>query len=1003
MLAMLTFKEIASLLILIAAIFSCPATFCTASNLTWEAERLLAFKQGLTQADVSLSEWSSANLPRVCDSWQGVTCSDTNATVIGLNFTSFNVSGQLTPPLCDLPNLAQLQIRNNSINQTFPGFLIQSCRELTVLDFSLNSFYGPLPVNISANLSKLQQFNMESNYFEGEIPVDLSNLSQLTLLRLRGNLLSGPIPPELGRLSLLQVLDLSYNPYIPQEIPHELGNLSSLQHLDLPGCGLVGEIPASFGTFLHLAFLDLSQNNLSGTIPSSLANLFNLSELYLWENNLSGPLPPLSKLSRLTIAQFQSNSLSGTIPAGFASLSSLKQLHLDGGNNLSGSLPDGLASLPALSTFTVGDNSLSGNLSSQWGLNSALVQFDVTNNSFTGSFPPHLCTGNRLQYLSLKNNRISGEIPVEYGNCKSVLRFVVDGNQLSGSVPSGLWMLPSLQVLILRKNNLSGKIMLSNSERYGSLQTVFLESNQFEGPIPSQIGEFWFNLSKLTAAQNRLSGPLPLQIGSLSQLEVLDLSANLISGEIPPSIGDCGSLTSLFLSQNNLSGPIPPELSQIPNLNYLNLSWNSLNGSIPSSLAKSTYSIFDVAYNDLSGLVPEPLASDFNSSMFEGNPQLCYSQSCNLLKDSKDGKRSIKLMVLIMVLGVCAVLLCAALMVRMHRKRSKARREVANDWTVVSFQRLEFNEEELYESLEEKNVIGSGGSGRVYKVLLEEAGGGKTVAVKKLTPSSTMNGRGFPAMVNRRDESSAFKAEMEILGKIKHRNIVSLLCSCASKEAKLLVYEYMCNGSLGDVLHKAFRTELLCWATRFKIALGAAEGLAYLHHDCAPPILHRDVKSNNILLDSSFQAKLADFGVAKSFQNNASMTAVVGSFGYIAPEYAYTMKVDEKSDVYSYGVVLLELVTGRRPTSKDLECEGIDLVRWVGQQAQSKEGLSKVLDCRLEVGDSDKESIYNVLKLALICTSTFPRQRPSMREVVELLHRATPTSILVSHQHDVPF
>ncbi|MCO5594380.1 hypothetical protein L7F22_048410 [Adiantum nelumboides] len=994
-------------LFLLAAIFSRAAPPCSAAtaNITWEAERLLAFKEALTQTD-RLTGWNASNLEAACHTWHGVICSDSASTITGLNFTDFNVSGLLTSPVCDLPNLAELRLRNNWFNQSFPDFLLQSCSQLTALDLSMNWFYGLLPINISTSaLSKLQEFNMEGNSFEGTIPSDLGNLLQLRLLRLRGNSLSGRIPPSLGRLSLLTILDLTSNSFIAQEIPQELANLSSLQEWDMAWCGSFVEIPAWLGNLSQLRFINLVANNLAGPIPPSLANLPNLTEIYLYDNNLTGPLPPFNS-SALKQIQLHSNFLSGTIPSSFASLSSLHTLLLDF-NNLTGSLPDGLASLPAISTFAVADNLLSGSLSSEWGLHSKLFQFDVTNNNFTGTFPPHLCNGNGLAYLSLKQNHIKDSIPENYGKCQSVLRFIVAGNELFGKVPSGLWTLPSIKIIDLQDNYLSGKISLSSNSdnEYGSLQTIFLDSNQLEGSISSEISKFWFNLKKLSAAQNKLSGPLPSEIGHLTQLESLNLSMNAISSEIPSSIAGCASLTSLSLFQNHLTGAIPPELSHIQDLNYIDLSRNQLNGTIPTVIAKSTYVHFDVSYNDLSGTVPELLVDSFSVRSFEGNPKLCISpESCHLAsaKGSEDGNLKTKLLVPIVVLAVCAVVLCLALTVRMYRKRKGAAQveQGASDWMVVPFQRLGFDEGEIYQKLEEKDMIGWGGSGRVYKVSLKE--GRQVVAVKKLMPKLGVGDGGL--CESRRGESFAFKAEMETMGKIQHKNIVKLMCACECKQAQLLVYEYMCNGSLGDVLHKSYSSEMCCWATRFKIALGAAEGLAYLHHDCMPPILHRDIKSNNILLDSCFEAKLGDFGVAKALHYaKASMTGVVGSVGYIAPEYAYTLKVDEKSDVYSYGVVLLELLTGRSPGCKELECDRIDLVKWVAQMvAQSKEDFWKVLDCRLEVTDIDKESMANVLKLALLCTCVFPRQRPSMREVVEFLHRTVPMSILLSQQHHAP-
>ncbi|CAN1328007.1 Leucine-rich repeat receptor-like serine/threonine-protein kinase BAM3 [Linum perenne] len=232
-------------------------------------------------------------------------------------------------------------------------------------------------------------------------------------------------------------------------------------------------------------------------------------------------------------------------------------------------------------------------------------------------------------------------------------------------------------------------------------------------------------------------------------------------------------------------------------------------------------------------------------------------------------------------------------------------------------------------------------------------------------------------------------AEIQTLGRIRHRNIVRLLAFCSNKDTNLLVYEYMPNGSLGEVLHGK-RGGSLKWGIRLKIAVEAAKGLCYLHHDCSPLIIHRDVKSNNILLNSELEAHVADFGLAKFLQDTGTsecMSAIAGSYGYIAPEYAYTLKVDEKSDVYSFGVVLLELITGRKPVG-DFEEEGLDIVQWTRIHTNSmKEKVVKILDERLteEIPLSEATQVFFV---AMLCVQEHSVERPTMREVVQMLAQA---------------
>jgi serine/threonine protein kinase len=292
----------------------------------------------------------------------------------------------------------------------------------------------------------------------------------------------------------------------------------------------------------------------------------------------------------------------------------------------------------------------------------------------------------------------------------------------------------------------------------------------------------------------------------------------------------------------------------------------------------------------------------------------------------------------------------------------------------------------------ESYVIGSGACGTVYKAVMKS---GKTIAVKKLASNREGN-----------NVDDSFRAEISTLGRIRHRNIVKLYGFCYHQGSNLLLYEYMERGSLGELLHGSASN--LEWPTRFMIALGAAEGLAYLHHDCKPKIIHRDIKSNNILLDENFEAHVGDFGLAKviDMPQSKSMSAVAGSYGYIAPEYAYTMKVTEKCDIYSYGVVLLELLTGKTPV-QPME-QGGDLVTWTRNHIRNNNNTlsSEMLDNRLDLEDQITiNHMLTVLKLALMCTSMTPTKRPSMREVVLMLIESNEREgnlTLTQTNHDPP-
>lgn len=317
-------------------------------------------------------------------------------------------------------------------------------------------------------------------------------------------------------------------------------------------------------------------------------------------------------------------------------------------------------------------------------------------------------------------------------------------------------------------------------------------------------------------------------------------------------------------------------------------------------------------------------------------------------------------------------------------KTRKIRRSNSNSWKLTTFQKLEFGSQDILECLKDNNIIGQGGAGIVYGGTMPN---GEQVAIKKLGISKTTS-----------SHDNGLSAEIRTLGRIRHRYIVRLMAFCSNKETNLLVYEYMPNGSLGEVLHGKKGGCLLKWDTRLKVAVEAAKGLCYLHHDCSPLIIHRDVKSNNILLSSDFEAHVADFGLAKFLQDSGAsecMSAIAGSYGYIAPEYAYTLKVDEKSDVYSFGVVLLELITGRKPVG-DFGEEGLDIVQWAKMQTDwNKQGVGKILDERLK--NVPQIEAMQVFFVAMLCVQEHSVERPTMREVVQMLAQAKQPNTFQMH------
>ncbi|KAF3450118.1 hypothetical protein FNV43_RR06198 [Rhamnella rubrinervis] len=949
-----------------------------------QASILVSLKQSFETSNPSINSWNTSNSWFLC-SWSGIQCDSMNRSVVSLDISNSSISGSLSPAITELRTLVSLFVDGNNFTGSFPSqihklqrlqFLNMSnnefsggldwefskLKELKVLDAYNNGFNSSLPLGVT-ELPNLQHLNFGGNYFSGEIPPSYGNMGKLKYLSIAGNDLSGFIPSELGNLTNLEQLYLGYYNEFKGGIPAELGNLINLFHLDLACCGLEGPIPPELGNLKKLDTLFLQINQLSGLVPPELGNLSSLKSLDL-----------------------SNNALTGDIPVEFSGLTELTLLNLFM-NKFHGEIPHVIAELPKLEALELWRNNFTGAIPSKLGENGRLTRLDLSSNKLTGMIPKSLCLGRKLNILILLNNFLFGPLPEDLGQCDTLTRVRMGQNYLSGSIPQGFLYLPGLSLIELQNNYLSGRLVeeATNSKVPSKLGQLNLSNNRLSGSLPSSIGNF-SSLQILLLSGNRFTGQIPSEIGRLRNVLKLDFSKNNISGTIPPEIGRCPLLNYIDLSQNQLSGPIPVEIAQIHILNYLNLSWNRLNQGLPKEIGSlKSLTSADFSHNNLSGLIPETgQYLFFNSTSFLGNPELCgFSlKPCNNSSTSPSEYRNqtgIKSQVpakfkLIFVLGL---LMCSLVFVTLAIIKTRKSRKNTNSWKLTAFQKLEFGSEDVLECIKDSNVIGRGGAGTVYRGTMPN---GEQIAVKKLLGINKLGSS---------HNDSGLSAEIQTLGKIRHRNIVRLLGFCSNKETNLLVYEYMQNGSLGEVLHgKA--GGFLKWETRLKIGIEAAKGLCYLHHDCSPLILHRDVKSNNILLNSDYEAHVADFGLAKFLLQDTGtsecMSAIAGSYGYIAPEYAYTLKVDEKSDVYSFGVVLLELITGRRPVG-DFGEEGLDIVQWSKTQTNStKEKVVNIFDKRLSNVPMDQA--MQVFFVAMLCVQEHSVERPTMREVVQMLAQA---------------
>ncbi|XP_014521505.1 LRR receptor-like serine/threonine-protein kinase HSL2 [Vigna radiata var. radiata] len=946
-------------------------------SLQRESRILLRVKNTqLEDKNKSLQDWVPNTDHNPCN-WTGITCDAQNHSLVSIDLSEVGIYGEFPFGFCRIHTLQNLSLAFNFLSNSLSPNSLLLCSHLRLLNLSDNLFVGDLP-EFTPKFTELRVLDLSKNNFTGNIPGSFGQISRLRVLVLCGNLLSGTIPPSLGNLSELTRLELAYNPFKPGPLPPQLGNLISLETLFLAAVNLVGEIPPTIGNLTSLKNLDLSKNGLSGNIPNSISGLKNVEQIELFENQLSGELPQgLGNLSSLILLDLSQNALSGELPHAIASLR-LYSLNLND-NLLGGEIPEILASNPNLYQLKLFNNSFTGKLPQDLGQNSDIQEFDVSTNDFVGELPKYLCKRNKLERLITFANRFSGTLPEQYGECDSLQYVRIQNNQLSGQVPPAFWALTGLQFLEMSNNRFEGSVSASISVAFTKL---ILSANNFSGKFPTRICQLP-HLLEIDVSKNHFTGEVPTCITGLKKLQKLKMQENMFTGEIPSNVALWKDMTELNLSFNQFSGSIPRELGSLHDLTNLDLASNSLTGEIPVELTNLRLNQFNVSDNNLYGEVPSGFNHQMYFSSLEGNRGLCSGVIKTLPPCSK--RRPFSLLAIV-VLVACASLVVGSMLWYL---KSKTRRKSKRSYLSTAFQRVGFNEEEIISNLTRENVIGAGSSGRVYRVRLKT---GQTVAAKKLFGG-----------VHKPDTELVFRAEIETLGRIRHANIVKLLFCCSDDEFRVLVYEYMENGSLGDVLHgEEMCGELMEWSKRFAIAVGAAKGLAYLHHDCVPPIVHRDVKSNNILLDHEFVPRVADFGLAKTLQlettQGAVMSKVAGSYGYIAPEYGYTMKVNEKSDVYSFGVVLMELISGKRPNDCSFG-ENKDIVKWMTEivlSASCERGsdnvgggkdyiMSKIVDPRLNTSTCDYEEVEKVLNVALLCTSAFPINRPSMRRVVELL------------------
>ncbi|CAN6223108.1 unnamed protein product [Urochloa humidicola] len=946
-----------------------------------------------SQQKGALLQWKSTLLPRsrALDSWQQ------GSSPCSGNWTGIACSVVHLRRRAPLVVVTSISLPESSISGSLGELNFSALPFLRFINLSYNSLAGGIPPAITS-LTALSYLDLTSNSLHGQIPPEMGRLGRLRLLWLALNNLTGHIPASLGNLTMLTDLSVLQNQLIGT-IPEDLGKLTRLEAMELSSTSLTGAIPSSIGNLTRLRLLHLYENQLSGPIPASLGNPLNLVDLELTGNRLTGGIPAsLANLTQLQLLYLSVNQLTGSVPASLTNVTGMRELLLFY-NKLTGPLPrEFYPVLTHLDVINLGNNSLSGELPSdvcKGGNN--LREFIVASNMFTGPIPRGLQNCRSLQRLDLSSNNLTGDISdfgpyphltevsfrrnnlqghlsKSWGSSTNLTRLVMSENMLTGSLPPEISNLAKLEELILNGNKLTGKI----PPQLGNLANMYmlnLSGNEFSGDLPPEFGQM-SNLQFLDISMNKFNGSIPQELGSCTELLSLLINHNSLSGELPVSLGNLENLQLMLdLSNNNFTGGLPVQLGSLVKLEVLNLSRNQFDGIIPPSFADmASLSALDVSYNNLEG--PLPIGTLFHNASigwFLHNKGLCGNLSglptCASAIDLEHHSRRIRRLAIAISIPLCvvAVLTFFGVIMIIHKRKGPHdttildTRDVLSVWNFDG--KLAFEDIiRATENFSESYIIGSGGYGTVYKAQLQ---GGRLVAVKRLhkTEEDHMN------------EEKRFISEIELLTKIRHRSIVKLYGYCSHQQYKFLVYDYIDRGSLHATLENEELAKELNWQRRVAIARDVAQAVYYLHHECNPPIIHRDITSSNILIDTNFKACVSDFGIARIIKPDSSnWSELAGTYGYIAPELSYTSVVTTKCDVYSFGVVVLEILMGRYP--REL------------QTIPSIEIAMEMLDQRTQLPTIEElEQIALLVQLAFACMQTSPHSRPEMQDVYQKLSR----------------
>ncbi|XVF79030.1 hypothetical protein PTKIN_Ptkin14bG0186800 [Pterospermum kingtungense] len=850
-------------------------------------------------------------------------------------------------------------------------------------------------------------------------------------IKLKSQNLSGTLPPDLTRLPFLQEIDLSRN-YLSGGIPSEWGSMQRLINISLLGNLLTGSIPKELANITTLTSLVVEENKLSGTLPPQLGNLPNIERLHLGSNNFSGELPAtFANLTTLTDFRIFDNNFTGSIPNCIQNWIKLDKLFIQA-SGLSGPIPD-IVGLKNLSDLRISD--LNGDETKFPRLKDLpkLKRLILRNCNLSGPLPDSVWELKKMKILDLSFNRLSGVITSTSPSFEDLDNLFLNGNRFTGTIPQ--WIMGSKQEMDLSYNSFSSKVKscqqsgvnlfastsrINNSGIVSCLGTHLcpaeplrflyincgggqenVNNNIYEADY-DKAGPSTFFLSPSNSWASSSTGlfldddldkdNLVFTISNNTQLSNNDRQLYTTARLSPSSLTYYG-----FCLKKNIVYNVSLHFAEIQFTD--DKTFSSLGRRVFDVYIQGKLELKDFNIRDEAGGVAKPILKNFTVNVTDGTLNIrlqwagkgstsiptrgVYGPLISAISvfdphykppppaSGKSGGKATSMVVGIVAGAAFAtfVLLGILWWYGCLRREHTLEQELKG----IELQTSSFTLRQIKaatNNFDAANKIGEGGFGPVYKGIMAD---GTAIAVKQLSAKSKQGNR-------------EFVTEIGVISAVQHPHLVKLYGCCIEGNQLLLIYEFLENNSLARALFGPEEVRLtLDWPTRRKICIDIAKGLAYLHEESRLKIVHRDIKATNVLLDKNLNAKISDFGLAKldEEENTHISTRIAGTYGYMAPEYAMHGRLTDKADVYSFGIVALEIVSGKCNTKHRPNGESVYLLEWA-HILKERGNLLDLIDPRIG-SECNKEEMKVMIEVALLCTHPTAAARPSMSSVVSML------------------